>query len=120
MAEEFGQRTEAPTQRRREEAREQGRTAVSMELTLGMLMLAAIGGLWFASRSISAGLLESVRHGLSHCHVVELSPERTREVLTGFLTRGLHATGSLLGLLFVTALAAMVGQVGFHIVPTLA
>lgn len=120
MAEDFDQRTEAPTQRRREEAREQGRTAVSMELTVGALMLAAIGGLWFASRSISAGLMESVRHGLLHCRVAELSPERTREVLANFLMRGLHVTGWLLGLLFVTALAAMVGQVGFHIVPALA
>ena len=120
MADDFGQRTEAATPRRREEAREQGRVAVSADLAAGMLMLAAVGVLWFGSRTVGASLLETVRHGMLRCHVPELGPERTREVLTGFLTRGLHMTGMLLGLLFVVALAVMVAQVGFRIVPSLA
>ncbi|HTU22140.1 MAG TPA: EscU/YscU/HrcU family type III secretion system export apparatus switch protein [Gemmataceae bacterium] len=120
MADDSGQRTEAATPRRREEAREQGRVAISTDLAAGMLMLAAVGVLWFGSRTIGAGLLESVRHGMPRCHVPELGPERTREVLTGFLTRGLHMTAALLGLLFVVALAVMVGQAGFRIVPELA
>jgi flagellar biosynthesis protein FlhB len=120
MAEEFGQRTETATPRRREEAREQGRVALSMELTAGTLMLAAVGILWLASGNIGASMLESVRYGMLRCHVPELGPERTREVLTEFLTRGLHAMGMLLGVLFVVALAVVVGQAGFHIVPGLA
>ena len=83
-------------------------------------MLAAVGVLWFGSRTVGASLLETVRHGMLRCHVPELGPERTREVLTGFLTRGLHMTGMLLGLLFVVALAVMVAQIGFRIVPSLA
>jgi len=120
MADDFGQKTETATPRRREEAREQGRVAISSDLSAGALMLAAVGVLWFASRTIGAGLLESVRQGMLRCHVPELGPERTREVLMGFLTRGLHMTGTLLGLLFVVALAVMVGQAGFRIVPALA
>lgn len=120
MADDFGQKTEAATPRRREEAREQGRVAISTDLAAGALMLAAIGVLWFASPSIGANLLESVRQGMLRCHAPELGPERTREVLMGFLTRGLHITGAMLGLLFVAALAVMVGQAGFRIVPALA
>lgn len=38
------------------------------------------------------GMLETVRHGMSH-PVGELSPERTREVLADFLLRGMHLIG---------------------------
>lgn len=121
MAEDQGHlRTEAPTPRRREEAREQGQVAVSMELVAGLLLLAAIGALWFGSRSLGTGMLETVRHGMSHPAVGDLSPERTREVLVDFLLRGMQLIGLLFGLLFVAALGAMVGQIGFRIVPALA
>jgi flagellar biosynthetic protein FlhB len=121
MAEDFGHsRTEAPTPRRREEARSQGRVAVSMELTAGLLMLAAIGVLWFGSRTMGAGLIESVRVGVMRCSLRELGPEQTNELLTAFLTRGLQLTGLLFGLLFVAALGVMVGQVGFQIMPAVA
>lgn len=120
MADDFGQKTEAPTPRRREEAREQGRVALSMELAAGLLSLAAVGVLWFSSRAIGASLLEAVRHGMLRSRIHELGLERTCELLTEFLTRGLHAMGLLLGVLFVTALAVMVGQAGFRMVPALA
>src|SRR5215213_1670102 len=55
MAEDFGDKTEAPTPRRRQEAREQGNVARSQDLTsavllLGMLMLLN----WFGSGIVQA------------------------------------------------------------------
>ncbi len=121
MAEEFGHsRTEAPTPRRREEAREQGRVVVSMELAAGLLLLAAMGVLWFASRGMGANLLEVVRFGMSRSSAGELGPHETRELLTGFLARGVQILAVLFGLLFVVALGAMIGQAGFRVLPALA
>ncbi len=121
MAEDLGHsRTEAATPRRREEARSQGRVALSMELTAGLLMLAAVGVLWFGSRSMGANLVETVRQGVMHCSVREMGPERTRELLAAYLTRALQLLGLLFGLLFVAALGVMVGQVGFQIMPDVA
>jgi flagellar biosynthesis protein FlhB len=120
MADDFNQsRTEAPTPRRREEARNEGRVVLSMELAAGLLLLCGVGVLWFVSRGLGAGLLETVRQGVLRCQLDELGPEQTRDLLAGYLTRGLQLTGVLLALLFMAALAVMVGQVGFRLVPEL-
>lgn len=121
MAEDLGHsRTEAPTPRRREEARSQGRVVISMELTAGVLLLTVVSMLWFSSRGLGAKLLEAVRYGMLHNTLRELGPEQTSELLTGFLLRGTQLIGALFGLLFVIALGMMVAQVGFRILPELA
>ncbi|HZV04091.1 MAG TPA: EscU/YscU/HrcU family type III secretion system export apparatus switch protein [Gemmataceae bacterium] len=121
MAEDLGHsRTEAPTPRRREEARSQGRLVISMELTAGVLLLAAVAALGFGSRGMGANLLEAVRYGMLHNVAGELSPEQTRELLTGLLMKGLQLLGMLFGLLFVISLGVMVGQAGFRVLPALA
>jgi flagellar biosynthetic protein FlhB len=120
MAEEFGQGTEAPTPRRREEAREQGRVVFSVELSTGLLLLAALGILWLASRSIGASLFDALRHGVRGWRMHEMDMEQTREFFMGFLSLGLRIVGLPLALLFVTALGVVIGQVGFRIVPSLA
>jgi flagellar biosynthetic protein FlhB len=121
MAEDLGHsRTEAPTPRRREEARSQGRLVVSMELTAGVLLLAVMGVLWFGSRGMGASLLEAVHYGMLHNVARELGPEQTRELLTGLLMRGMQLLGMLFGLLFVVSVGVMVGQAGFRVLPALA
>jgi flagellar biosynthetic protein FlhB len=118
MAEDLGHsRTEAPTPRRREEARAQGRVAVSQELATGGLLLIAVGVLWFGSGGMGTALLETVRQGVLHCGVRELGSEQTGELLTGFMTRGVQVVSVLFGLLFVAALGVMVAQVGLQVVP---
>jgi flagellar biosynthetic protein FlhB len=121
MAEDLGHsRTEAATPRRREEARAQGRVVVSMELATGLLLLAAVGVLWFGSRGMGANLLETVRYGMVRCCVSELSPQQTKELLTNYLMKGMQVVQVLFGLLCVLSLGVMVGQAGFRIVPALA
>ena len=51
-------RTEAPTPRRREEARKKGQVAHSMDLSNGILMLAGTLILWLAGSAIASQLVE--------------------------------------------------------------
>ncbi len=121
MAEDLGHsRTEAPTPRRREEARAQGRVVISMELAAGLLLLAAVGVLWFGSRGMGAELLEAVRYGMLCSSVHDLGPHQTRELLTCFLMRGMQLLEVFFGLLFVVSLGVTVGQAGFRVLPALA
>jgi flagellar biosynthetic protein FlhB len=121
MAEDLSHsRTEAPTPRRREEARAQGRVVVSMELATGVLLLAAVSVLWFSSRGMGAALLEAVRYGVMHSIESELGPQQTQELLTSSLMRGMQVLEVLFGVLCVLSLGVMVGQAGFRTVPALA
>ncbi len=121
MAEDLGHsRTEPATPRRREEARAKGRVVISMELATGLLLLAAVGVLWFGSSAMGATLVEAVRNGIMCSSSHDLGPQQTRELLTGFLMKGMQALQVPFGLLFVTSLAVMVGQAGFRILPALA
>src|SRR6187455_2464880 len=63
MADEFAEKTEAPTPRRRAEAREQGQIARSPDLTSAVLLLTVIMLLdWYGPGLISAlkGLMEKM------------------------------------------------------------
>src|ERR1051326_2775810 len=57
MAEEFGDKTEAPTPRRREEAREQGQIARSADLTAAALLL----GFLLLMNSFGPSLISALR-----------------------------------------------------------
>jgi len=57
MAEDFGDKTEAPTPRRRQEAREQGNIARSQDLTAAALILGAM----FLMRSYGPGVVSALR-----------------------------------------------------------
>jgi flagellar biosynthetic protein FlhB len=65
MAEESGfERTEAASDRRREQAREEGQVAHSRELSTLTLLLAAGGGLWFMGVGLADRLSELMRRGM--------------------------------------------------------
>ncbi|MBK9127832.1 MAG: flagellar biosynthesis protein FlhB [Phycisphaerales bacterium] len=77
MAEEdYGDRTEDPTPRRREEAREEGRVARSADLTAAVSLLAAVLLLRFLGPDMMAGLhaLTASLHGAGEVSTGELAP----------------------------------------------
>lgn len=118
MAEDFGaeqgqDRTEAPTQRRREEARRRGDVALSTDLSGGLLLLAGLLVLWLAGAAIAQSLLANVRHGLKTCTQHDLSVEGIESLFLDQLGRGAEPVGMLLGVLFVVGVAAALLQVGF-------
>jgi flagellar biosynthetic protein FlhB len=120
MAEEFAEsRSEAPTQRRREEAREQGQVAVSTELTAGLLLLAGVGGLWLEAQALGAGLLETVRFRFLELRADGFDLEQCRRVLVWLAIRGAGLIAVFLGMMFAVSLGTGTMQSGFHMVPEL-
>lgn len=64
MADDFSDRTEAPTPRRRSEARRQGRVPRSQELTAALMLLGGFIGLMVFGRAVWDSLLRTVHRGL--------------------------------------------------------
>src|SRR5512134_1573559 len=59
------ERTEEPSQRRLDQAREEGQVARSRELSTFAVLLAGGGGLWMMGASLSAQLTKLLRDGLT-------------------------------------------------------
>lgn len=115
MAEDAGDKTEAPTPRRLEEAREQGNIARSADLTASVLLLGTAillqmwGGKLF---STLRGLLES---GLGTESLSDLSTENLLDLFAGHVIHiGLAMLPLFLGIALIGVVINIL-QVGFHI-----
>src|SRR5690348_6577928 len=107
-------RTEAPTQRRREQASEEGQSAVSADLATGLLLLAAVALLSMGAQALSSGLLNSVHEDLIGCRrVQDLAPDGVQKMFVTLFGRGVDLIGFLLGFLFLVGVGAGVLQAGF-------
>ena len=86
MAEEFGDKTEAPTPRRRQEAREQGNVARSADLTAAVLIIAAMLMLnWYGDGVVAA--LHALMKELLSAEWLGSGPETISPTLTSALVR---------------------------------
>jgi flagellar biosynthetic protein FlhB len=120
MAEDVGQpRTEAPTPRRREEARQQGQVAVSNDLNTGLLLLAGVVVLWWGLHGLSRGLVEAVRADVLGSAKADLTVDSLGAMFLLHAGRAVELIGFVLGALFVAGVATGVLQAGFHFVPGL-
>jgi flagellar biosynthetic protein FlhB len=118
MAEEEGtERTEDPTPRRREEAREKGQLAYSSDLTGAVVLLAGVVGLTVLGPHIGGGLLDLFRTDLSQLYPGDLTTVMTRDIFWRFFLRGLSVLGGFLILLVICSLAVNLVQVGLHLSP---
>ena len=117
MAEDSGDKTEVPTARKREEAREQGMVARSTDLTSAAMLL---GGLVllkkFGSPILIAlrGLLQSM---LSEKSLSQVNANTATNHLVGELIPVAVSMLPLFGGLIVLAIVVNVAQVGFRITP---
>jgi flagellar biosynthetic protein FlhB len=117
MAEEFGDKTEAPTPRRRQEAREQGNVARSADLSAAVLLIGMLvlldwygGGVVKALKSVMGGTLDSPSIG-------DFSIAAATQ---GAVKSFLHVALSLLPLFaggMLIAIAINIAQVGLHLNP---
>jgi flagellar biosynthetic protein FlhB len=115
MPEDFAQsRTEPPTQRRREESRQQGQVAFSAELSNGLLLLAGVAALWFGGRKLVGGLVEILRAGLLDLRVTDWGVEQVQLLLLGLMRQSGEVLGLFLALLFVVGLGVGLIQAGVH------
>jgi len=116
-ADEFGERTEQPTPRRREEARERGNVARSADLTAAGHMLAAAAALFLLGHAVVRSLAELMGHYLGQPGWLRFG---RAELLREFWRLGQWSVSAVLPLLiFLMAAALMINvvQVGFLVAP---
>jgi flagellar biosynthetic protein FlhB len=111
------ERTEAPTPRRREEARRQGQIAVSADLNTGTLLLVAAIVLAVGAGAIGGGLLDGVRFDLSRPCPPDLDVRAVQFVFAGVFLRTVQTLAPLLGMLFLAAVLVGMIQSGFAFYP---
>lgn len=121
MAEENAEsRNLEPTERRRQEAREEGRVAISADLYAGLLLLVGTLVLWYFGPSMASNILRMTRSGLeSHALTLDVRFREAASLLGGMISEYLALVGWPLGLLTIALVAVGLGQTGILFNPTL-
>lgn len=100
------EKTEEPTPKRLQQARDKGQVARSRELNTVAVLLAGAGGLMVFGPQMLVGLIELIRDALSFDRGVAMHSDQLGQRLGAFLLEGLLATAPLAVLLFLVALIA--------------
>ncbi|MBX3394077.1 MAG: flagellar biosynthesis protein FlhB [Phycisphaerae bacterium] len=112
MADSAGERTEAPTPRRRQEAREKGQVAKSTDLSSAVLLLGAMLGLRMFGGNLFGSLMQVMRENLAEIDAsAAVSLDIPRLVATTAVLM-LSAGGPVLVTLVVVSLLSNLLQVG--------
>lgn len=116
MAEDLGERTELPTERRRSEARQRGQVARSIELSAAVILSAAVAVILIFAEAMLRGLALLTRRLLSEESLgAGLTVDSLRpDVLAGGW-EALRLAAPLMLAMVLVALASGLGQVGFII-----
>jgi flagellar biosynthetic protein FlhB len=115
MAEDFGDKTEAPTPRRREEAREQGNVARSTDLTAAALLLGGLVLLNWTGANLFGAMSGLVMRMLSGESLAAVRTETFDRGVIAVLAGIGKALLPLFGGLLLVAVVVNVAQVGFHL-----
>lgn len=115
MAEDFGDKTEAPTPRRLQEAREQGNIARSPDLTAAVLLLGTILLLSSYGPGLMTALKTIIVELLSPRSLTDLSPAGVAQaMLRSILVAGAAMAPLLIGMVLI-AILVNVAQVGLFL-----
>ncbi len=117
--EDFESKTEAPTQRRREEAREQGQVAFSMDFTGAVQLLAAVVMLYVTGPTIGHGLRQTARWILGGVRGQDIDALGVQGLFGSLALRGAELIGWFLGLMLVAGVAVSLLQTGVQWTPGL-
>jgi flagellar biosynthetic protein FlhB len=109
------ERTEQPTARRREKAREEGHVPRSAELNAAAVLLVTAGSLHFLGGAIGARLFDIMRSGLSVSPARAVDPALALAAASAELLRGLLVCAPLLGLTLIAALVAPLTLGGWNL-----
>ncbi|WP_432799472.1 flagellar biosynthesis protein FlhB [Poriferisphaera sp. WC338] len=120
MAENDAEKTEAPTPRRVQEARQDGNVARSPDLTAACILFAAVLLLYFMGNQVFGGMKVALQQQLSGAFAVDNNPAQPTDV--GRLAQSsvymlFRAVGPVLVCIFVISLVVTVVQVGFLLTP---
>ncbi|MEK6262178.1 MAG: EscU/YscU/HrcU family type III secretion system export apparatus switch protein [Planctomycetota bacterium] len=113
MSDDFGDRTQKPTERRRREARARGEVARSADLVAASVLLVTMAALWWLGPQLADVLARAMRDGLSSAPRSPVTAETVAQTITLLTTR--LAVGVVPLLLIATAAAALgsLVQTGF-------
>jgi len=114
MAENSQERTELPTQKRREEARRKGQIPRSPELNAAAVVLIAGAGLYFLGHGIASGLFDVMQTDLSLTREQSLDESRLVGMFSDATFKALTACAPVLGLTLVAALLAPMSIGGWN------
>jgi flagellar biosynthetic protein FlhB len=117
MAEQSGEKTEAPTPRRRQEALDQGQIPRSADLTAATLLLSVIFLLQWAGPGLVSTLKGLIEQAFSPEFLVSPLTGSVPSRLLGLLSEPLSALVPLFGGLMLVALLVNVAQVGLRASP---
>lgn len=110
------ERTELPTERRREEAREQGQFAFSQELANSLVLLAGALAVTWGGETLVTGL-HSVLHERLQSLPVEMNAHEASDLMSRVAAHGLEIVGGLCGGMFVVGVGANLAQAGLRVTP---
>ncbi len=109
-----------PTERRRQEAREQGKVAVSADLYAGLLLLVGTLVLWWQGPELGTRILRLTRAGLeSHAFILDLSFREASALIGELIMEYLGLVGWPLAMLSLSIIAVGLAQTGVLFNPTL-
>lgn len=107
------ERTEAPTQRRREEARKRGQVAKSREVSSAAVLLAASGFLVLAGGGLSGFAMNTLAMLISKSGDLQVTAQEAHHMFMELLARTGLIAGPILGLLVAVVVVSHVAQFGF-------
>jgi flagellar biosynthetic protein FlhB len=107
-------KSELPTQRRRDDARAMGQFAYSHELINGLLLFGGTIGLSWIGLALSQGLSNDFHSQFGRL-AKDLTIDGVQSQLTSVFGNGFQLTGWFVGGLFAIGLAANIAQAGFHV-----
>lgn len=117
MADEYGDKTEAPTAKKRQEARENGQIARSQDLTAASLLLAAMLLLsWFGGGIVQA-MRDVMEVMLGPASLHDMRTPSMGEIIIQVMTRVAVALGPVLAGMMLVAISVNLVQVGFFLSP---
>lgn len=112
-----GEKTEQPTDRRRNEAREKGNIAKSTDLNAAGMMLAAAGVLYFFAVSLSNDMKNFMEVTLTTPVWLQMEPVKLIERCEAIIKLFLQGTAMTMIALFISAVLLNIVQVGFLLSP---
>jgi flagellar biosynthesis protein FlhB len=112
-----GDKTEQPTDRRRNEAREKGNIAKSTDLNAAGMMLAAAGALYFFAVSLSHDMKNLMEVTLTTPVWLQMEPNMIIERCESIIKLFLEGTVTTMFVLFISAVCLNIMQVGFMVSP---
>lgn len=116
MAEEnFQERTEKATGRRRQKAREEGKVAKSMELNSAIILCLGFLSLYLIGPSLADQTMNMLRHTFSNAPVIAASDPTFVSVFNNAMYKYFMILLPIFGILFVIAFGSNAAQVGFKV-----